>query len=73
MGIRKLKEDDPDIDFNDVILQELVQGVDLSTSVISSGDEAQTIITNQQLIGKKSLGQLQNIWILREHISLPKP
>ena len=34
--------------------------LDLSTSVISSGDEAQTIITSQQLIGKKSLGQLQN-------------
>jgi len=60
VGIRKPEEDDPTIDFNNVILQEIIEGVDLSTSVISSGDEAQTIITNQQLIGKKSLGQIQN-------------
>lgn len=57
MGIRKLANDDTSIGYNDVILQEIVGGHDISTSVVSDGDEASTILTSWQLIGKKSLGQ----------------
>lgn len=48
------------MDFNGVLLQEIVDGPNISASVISNVDEARTILINWQLIGKKSLGQLEN-------------
>jgi predicted ATP-grasp superfamily ATP-dependent carboligase len=59
VGIRKLNPDDSTINFDDVFLQEIIHGVDISTSVISNGYEAQTILVNQQLIGNEFLGQVE--------------
>ena len=59
VGIRKLSPDDSTINFDDVFLQEIIHGIDISASVISSGYEAQTILINQQLIGNEILGQVE--------------
>ena len=60
VGIKKLKDVGSDTQFHKAILQEIVRGDDVSTSVLSSGDEARTILTSQQLIGNKSLGQVES-------------
>jgi predicted ATP-grasp superfamily ATP-dependent carboligase len=57
IGIRNFDSVEPHIEINGAILQEIVEGVDVSTSVLSTGDEATTILTTQQLIGKNWLGQ----------------
>jgi uncharacterized protein len=59
IGIRKIDDIDPDIEMREGILQEIIVGQDLSASVLSSGDEAKTILTSNQIIGKKWLGQLE--------------
>ena len=56
-GIKNIEEIDPDTNIHGAILQEIVDGHDVSASVLSSGDEAVTILTSEQLIGNKSLGQ----------------
>jgi uncharacterized protein len=45
--------------WDDVCLQEYVQGIDASASVLSTGKQARTIAINEQLIGLKTLGPLQ--------------
>lgn len=60
IGIRKLNDVGLSINKNKVLLQEIVEGSDISTSVMSSGDEASTILSSCQLIGKKNLGQLED-------------
>jgi predicted ATP-grasp superfamily ATP-dependent carboligase len=45
--------------WDDLCLQEYVQGADASASVLSTGKQALTIAINEQLIGIKSLGPLQ--------------
>ncbi len=60
MGIRNINGIDPDTDIHKAILQEIVVGCDVSASVLSSGDEAVTIHTSEQLIGNKFLGQWEN-------------
>lgn len=60
IGIMNLDEIGSDIQIHEAILQEIIEGRDVSTSVLSSGDEARTILTSHQLIGDKSLGQLES-------------
>lgn len=60
IGITKFASDTITIDNNGALLQEIVNGHDISTSVISSIDEARTILISCQLIGRKNLGQLEN-------------
>jgi predicted ATP-grasp superfamily ATP-dependent carboligase len=60
VGIQNIDGIDPDIDIHEAILQEIVDGRDVSASVLSSGDEAITILTSEQLIGNKWLGQSEN-------------
>jgi predicted ATP-grasp superfamily ATP-dependent carboligase len=57
VGIENIEDIDPDVDIHQVILQEIVEGDDVSASVLSSGDEAKTILTSGQLIGNMWLGQ----------------
>ena len=57
MGIQNIDQIDPDAEIHNVILQEIVDGHDVSASVLSTGDEATTILTSEQLIGKGWLGQ----------------
>ncbi len=59
IGIHKLDSIDPSVEIHEAILQEIVRGSDVSASVLSSGDEATTILTSQQLIGSKWLGQME--------------
>ena len=59
IGIHKLDDLDSSVDIRGAILQEIVEGNDVSASVLSSGDEATTILTSQQLIGNKWLGQME--------------
>ena len=60
VGIQNIEDIDPGTDIRGAILQEIVDGVDVSASVLSSGDEAVTILTSEQLIGNKWLGQREN-------------
>jgi hypothetical protein len=60
VGIQNIDGIDPDTDIHGAILQEIVDGVDVSASVLSSGDEAITIHTSEQLIGNKCLGQRES-------------
>jgi uncharacterized protein len=60
VGIRNIEDIDPDTHIHEAILQEIVEGQDISASVLSSGDEATTILTSEQLIGNKLLGQKEN-------------
>ncbi len=59
VGIENIEDVDPNIDIHEAILQEIVAGDDVSASVLSSGDEAKTILTSGQLIGNMSLGQME--------------
>jgi uncharacterized protein len=58
LGIRNFDPTDQDVEIHDAVLQEIVEGNDVSASVLSSGDETTTILTSQQLIGKSWLGQM---------------
>jgi len=60
VGITKFASQVTTIDNNGALLQEIIDGPNISTSVISKIDEARTILVNWQLIGKKDLGQLEN-------------
>ena len=57
LGIHNFDSTDPDIEIREALLQEIVEGDDVSASVLSSGEETTTILTSQQLIGKSWLGQ----------------
>ncbi len=59
VGITKVTSPVVTIDNNGAILQEIVDGQNISISVISSVDEARTILVNQQIIGNIGLGQLE--------------
>jgi predicted ATP-grasp superfamily ATP-dependent carboligase len=59
-GIRNLDSMDHDVNINEAILQEIVVGSDVSASVLSTGDDVNTILTSQQLIGNNCLGQKEN-------------
>lgn len=55
-GIRELDEVE-DVDFTNFILQEKLTGLNLSASVLSTGNQSQTILTSQQIIGDTKLCQ----------------
>ena len=57
LGIQNFDSTDPNVEIHQALLQEIVEGNDVSASVLSSGDETSTILTSQQLIGKSWLGQ----------------
>jgi predicted ATP-grasp superfamily ATP-dependent carboligase len=59
-GIRNLDSMDHDVNINEAILQEIVVGSDVSASVLSTGDDVNTILTSQQLIGNNCLGQKEH-------------
>ncbi|HMK53749.1 MAG TPA: ATP-grasp domain-containing protein [Methanobacteriaceae archaeon] len=48
---------DPDHWEEDWLLQEYITGDNISASVLSTGDEAQTVITSSQIVGDEKLGQ----------------
>jgi len=60
VGITNFTKQVTSIDYNGALLQEIVEGPNISTSVISKVDEAKTLLVNWQLIGKKNLGQLES-------------
>ena len=60
MGIQNIDQIDPDAEIHDSILQEIVEGRDVSASVLSTGDEATAILTSEQLIGNNWLGQKES-------------
>lgn len=47
----------PEVGFDEWILQEFIQGDNISASVLSTKDDAQTILTSSQIIGDEGLGQ----------------
>ncbi len=57
LGIKNIDEIDPAYEIHEAILQEIIDGHDVSASVLSNGDEANTILTTEQLIGNSWLGQ----------------
>ncbi len=46
-------------DWDDFFLEEYIQGIDASASVLSTGKQALTIAINEQLIGLKNLGPMR--------------
>jgi uncharacterized protein len=56
-GIRELRNIEDDVGLTNFILQEKLNGHNISTSVLSTGSESKTIITSQQIIGETNLGQ----------------
>ncbi len=60
IGIKNLDSMDPNDDIQRAILQEIIEGQDVSASVLSTGDDATSILTTQQIIGNKCLGQKES-------------
>lgn len=56
-GIRQMEDFDEDFVLSNYILQEELNGLNVSASVLSTGSESQTIITSQQIIGDTQLCQ----------------
>ncbi|MDD1774485.1 MAG: ATP-grasp domain-containing protein [Methanobacterium sp.] len=55
-GIREFNEEAQNVN-NDLILQEKIDGINLSASVLATGGECKTILSSQQIIGDKNLYQ----------------
>lgn len=55
--IRRFEETTKNSDFSRFMLQEVIEGESISASVLSTKDEAKTILTSKQLIGDSQLGQ----------------
>lgn len=60
IGIKNLAEIDSYTEIHEAVLQEIVDGIDISTSVLSNGYEAKTLLASHQIIGSKNLGQYEN-------------
>ncbi|OPY24606.1 MAG: carbamoyl phosphate synthase-like protein [Methanobacterium sp. PtaU1.Bin242] len=60
-GIKELKmldeKSDLIFDFSEFILQERLNGQNISSSVLSTGSKSHTVLTSQQIIGDTDLGQ----------------
>ncbi|MCE5214973.1 MAG: ATP-grasp domain-containing protein [Methanobacterium sp.] len=56
-GIRDLSLTEDHIDFSNLILQEKLNGKNISASVLSTKKESKTILKSQQIIGDTMLGQ----------------
>ncbi|MBM4241968.1 MAG: ATP-grasp domain-containing protein [Euryarchaeota archaeon] len=59
IGIKKFEDISPQSRLDGMMLQELVEGKNISSSVLSTGTEAKTIITSSQIIGEREFGQLE--------------
>jgi uncharacterized protein len=59
LGINKFNKIDPNNLDDRLILQELIEGENISASVLSTQDKAKTILTSHQLLGISELGQKQ--------------
>jgi len=55
--IRRFEETTENSDFSRFMLQEVIKGESISASVLSTKEEAKTILTSMQLIGDSWLGQ----------------
>ena len=55
--IRRFEETTKNSDYSRFILQEVIEGKSISASVLSTKDEAKTILTSRQIIGDNQLGQ----------------
>ncbi len=56
-GIKNWEKKDENIDLKEFILQELIEGLNISVSVLSTGSQSHTILTSEQIIGEVNLGQ----------------
>ena len=55
--IRRFEETTENSDFSRFMLQEVIEGKSISASVLSTKNEAKTILTSRQIIGNSQLGQ----------------
>ncbi len=58
-GIKDWEKKDDNINLKDFILQELIEGLNISVSVLSTGSQSHTILTSEQIIGEVNLGQTE--------------
>ncbi|MGB9979687.1 ATP-grasp domain-containing protein [Methanobacterium sp.] len=56
-GIRRFEETNENTNFNGMMLQELIEGQNVSASVLSTKNEAKAIFTSRQILGEDGLGQ----------------
>lgn len=54
---KKKSDEGENVDFTNSLLQEKLTGLNLSSSVLATGNESKTILTSQQIIGDKDLCQ----------------
>lgn len=57
-GICWFEDTTENSNFNNVMLQEFIEGESISASVLSTSKEAKTILTSKQIIGETKLGQI---------------
>lgn len=56
-GIKRFEETNEKTDFRGMMLQEFIEGQNVSASVLSTPDEAKAILTSRQILGEDGLGQ----------------
>jgi predicted ATP-grasp superfamily ATP-dependent carboligase len=56
-GIKWFEETNEGSNFNGMMLQEFIEGQNISASVLSTKKEAKTILTSRQILGEGGLGQ----------------
>jgi predicted ATP-grasp superfamily ATP-dependent carboligase len=56
-GIKRFEETSENTNFNGLMLQEFIEGQNVSASVLSTQNEAKTILTSRQILGEGGLGQ----------------
>ena len=56
-GIQNWEKKDEYIDLKEFILQEFIEGLNISVSVLSTGSQSHTILSSEQIIGEVNLGQ----------------
>jgi predicted ATP-grasp superfamily ATP-dependent carboligase len=56
-GIRRFEETNENTDFRGMMLQEFIEGQNVSASVLSTRNEAKAIFTSRQILGEDGLGQ----------------
>lgn len=56
-GIKRFEETNENTNFTGLMLQEFIEGQNVSASVLSTEKEAKTILTSRQILGEGGLGQ----------------
>jgi predicted ATP-grasp superfamily ATP-dependent carboligase len=56
-GIKRFEETNENTNFKGIMLQEFIDGQNVSASVLSTETEAKTILTSRQILGEGGLGQ----------------